>query len=108
MTKEEFYRNKTITSIDWWLDDCALPKLVWVRRRVFSDGTADACWEEGGTLYGFDESRFAGYFLSEDEYRRLSSFDSEDECEFGLRLSEIEPPVFVDQEDQAFRYLGVY
>src|SRR5262245_35465149 len=99
MTKAEFYRGKQVASTEWWLHDCDLPGFTWARLRVFADGMADACWEDGGTLYGFDEARFAGYFLSEDEYRRIADMDAEDEREYGIRFTEVSPPTWLDQPD---------
>jgi len=58
-------------TVKWWLHDCDPTALTWARLRVFDDNTSDACWNNGGTLYGFDEPRYAGYFLAEDEYRQF-------------------------------------
>jgi hypothetical protein len=108
MTKDSFYRGKQVVTIEWWVSDCDLPRLVWARLRVFGDGTADACCEEGGTLFGFNEQPFAGYFLAEDEYRRFACMDEDDEREYGIRLAEIRPPSWSDRPDQPFEYLGTY
>lgn len=108
MTKAEFYRDKQVASVEWWLDDCALPALTWARLRVFADGTADACFEDGGTLYGFDHPRSAHYFLAEDEYRRLCSMDDEDDREHGVRFAELKPPKWADRSSQEFKYFGTY
>jgi len=69
------------------------------------DGTADACWSEGTTLYGFSAPEFAGYFLAEDEYRRLNPADS---AEFGSDLAAVAPPTWKDTTAQLFEYLGTY
>jgi len=108
MTKNDFYAGQRIISVEWWLHDCDLPALTWARLRVFDDGTADANWEDGGILYAFDEPRFAGHFLAEDEYRRLSGMDADDEQQHGIRFSEIRPPAWSDSPDQGFKYLGMY
>lgn len=108
MTKSKFYRSKQVVAVEWWLHECPLPELMWARLRVFNDGTADACWEDGGILYGFDEARFAGYFFSEDEYRRLSAMDAEDDLEYGMSFGEIVPPTWTDRPEQQFKYLGDY
>lgn len=108
MTKDVFYRGKDVASVEWWLHDCDLPSLTWARLRVFTSGTADVCWEEGGTLFGFDERQFAVYYLCEDECRRLAGLDQEDDQEHGIRFSELTPPVWLDPPDQAFKYLGTY
>lgn len=104
MTKEDFYRGKDVASVEWWLHDCDLPALTWARLRVFKDGSADVCWEEGGTLYGFDKREFAAYYLSEDEYGRLAGKDQE----YGIRFAELTPPVWLDPTEQTFKYLGSY
>jgi hypothetical protein len=106
--KADFTRGKRVVSVEWWLDECAFPSLVWARLRVYSDGSADACWDEGTTLYGFTSRQFASYFLSEDEYTRLDTLDDDDAREFGLALSAIVPPVWSDPEEQPFEYLGTY
>ena len=108
MKKVEFYQSKQVVSVERWLHDCDLPALTWARLRVFTDGTADACWADGGTLYGFDEQRFADYFLAKDENRRLACMDEDDELEYGIRLADVRPPFWSDRLDQAFEYLGTF
>ncbi len=108
MSKNEFYGGKSVVAVEWWLHDCDLPKLTWARLRLFDDGTADVCWEEGTTLYGFDDQQYAGYFLAEDEYRRFAAMDEGDEREYDLKLSEITAPSWLDRSDQEFTYVGSY
>jgi hypothetical protein len=108
MTKDEFYNGKTVAKLDWYLSECDLPHLVWARRRTFIDGTADACFEEGGKLFGFEHSDFASFILSEDEYRQFDGLDADDETEFGIILSEITAPDWEDRSGQDFEYLGRY
>ncbi len=108
MTKADFYAGKQLSSVEWYLSHCCLPKLTWARLRVFSDGTADACWEDGGILYGFDEQLYAGYFLGEDEYVRLAGMDAEDELEHGIPFSKLCIPMWTDPAEQAFTYIGTY
>jgi hypothetical protein len=108
MTKDEFYGAKAVVLTEWWFDECLFPELTWARIRVFSDGTADACWDEGGKLYGFESVEYAGHFLAEDEYRRFLSLDAEDEEEHGIRLDELSPPDWQDDPQAVFQYLGVY
>jgi hypothetical protein len=50
------------------------------RLRVFSDGSADAAFDES-KVYGFDDRKYAGYFLGEDEYMPLNSMDQQDESD---------------------------
>jgi hypothetical protein len=108
VTRDQFYSGKSVILTEWWLHDCDLPALTWARLRVFDDGTSDASWEEGGTLYGFDSQEYAGLFLAEDEYIRFDRMDAEDEREHGLRLSDIAPPTWADRPAQPFEYLGTY
>jgi hypothetical protein len=108
LTKQQFYDAAgPVVSVEWYLMDCDLPELNWARMRVYANGFADACWEDGGIVYGFIQSNFAGFFLNEDEYRRLSTMDADDEQEFGIRLAEITPPTWSDDVEW-FEYLGTY
>jgi hypothetical protein len=107
-SKEQFYRGRSIVGVEWWLSECSLPQLAWARLRVLDDGTADACFGMGETLYGFADRRHASYFLLEDEYISLVGIDQEDEREHGVRAAEITPPTWEDRESQNFEYLGTY
>ena len=102
MGKKEFYKGRSVKQIEWWLDSCVLPELTWGRLRVFDDGTADSCFEEGGRLYGSEDRRYASYILTEDEYIRFETMDSEDEKEHGISLAGITPPKWQDNEEQEF------
>ena len=104
----DFYQAKSVVKTEWWLDDSQLPQLLWARLRVFDDGTADVCWSECSTLYGFVNQDFAGYFLSEDEYIRFASMDEEDEQKCGIKLASISPPNWLGTTEQEFEYLGQY
>ncbi|NJM74423.1 MAG: hypothetical protein HC852_00115 [Acaryochloridaceae cyanobacterium RU_4_10] len=109
MTKQEFYQNKHITAYEWWLYDCDLPdRLTWARLRVFNDGTADSCFCEGGMLYGFKNRDYASYILSEDEFTRFERMDEEDEQEYGIKLADIQCPIWQEHPEQPFKYLGTY
>lgn len=111
MTKADFYRDKAVVAVEWWLCSCSLPGLRWARLRVFGDGTADTCWDEGTTLYGFDGREPAGFFLSEDEYVRFggpSGWDAEDERGTGVTAAEVRVPQWADTPSQPFEYLGTY
>lgn len=108
MDKKDFYRGKSISKIEWFLDDCALPELEWGRLRTFNDGTSDSCFEKGGKLYGFENRDYASYLLSEDEFIRFEGMDKEDESEFGVRLADIVVPEWQDDQEQEFEYLGTY
>ncbi len=84
MEKSAFYRAKSIVRTEWWVHECDLPVLTWARLWVFNDSTADACWAEGATLYGFDAE------------------------EYDLELPAIVPPLWIDSSEQKFEYLGTY
>jgi hypothetical protein len=111
MTKSEFYESRSVMQTDWWIEDYWLlteKKLVWARLRVFDNEKADVSFGETEKLYGFDNPEYAGYFLSEDEYCPVSSFDKEDEVEYGISLEELVPPIWEDAHDQEFSYIGTY
>ncbi len=108
LSKEEFYQNKSIVKIEWWLHSCDLPSLTWARLQVFSDGTADSCFDPNDTLYGFSTRDSASHFLSEDEFIELSQMDHDDEKEYGFVIASIIPPVWPSDSNQEFEYLGTY
>jgi len=101
-----FYSGKTLAKVEWWLSPCPYPELYWGRLRVFSDGSADAAFDEAD-VYGFDDQNYAGYFLGEDEYTPLASLDAQDEEHLRVRVSELTPPTWSDTPAR-FHYLGVY
>jgi hypothetical protein len=73
---------------------------------VFSDGSADAAFEEA-KVFGFDKREYASYFLGEDEYMPFESMDEQDERDIGAKKSDIALPTWSDQVT-AFEYLGTY
>lgn len=106
--KHSFYKGKTIAKVEWWLSNCSeYPDLAWARLRVFSDGTADAAFEES-KLYGFDSREYASYFLSEDEYISFESMDPQDKTDSSLKKSEVSPPSWAEDTRADFKYLGTY
>lgn len=110
MDKATFYRGKSRVRTEWRVNDGNDLRFRWARQRVFDDGTADVCWQEGATLHGFADALSAGAFLSEDEYLRFAGLTADDvrELELGLTLSAMEPPRWEDRPDQPFVYLGTY
>ncbi len=107
MDKRSFYEGKTLAQVEWWLSYCSeYPDLAWARLRVFSDGSADATFEES-KVYGFATREYAGYFLSEDEYIPLVSMDAQDEAGIGAKKADISPPSWDDVRAE-FEYLGTY
>jgi hypothetical protein len=107
-TLAEVYGGKSLVETEWWLESYHLPRLYWARLRVFDDGTADACFEEGATLYGFESRHQASMMLEDDEYVHFWGWDEEDEQDYGIKLEEIRTPTWVECPDQDFNYLGVY
>jgi hypothetical protein len=102
-----FYSGKTLSEVEWWISSCCeFPELYWGRLRVFSDGTADAAFDEAD-VYGFDDPKYAGYFLAEDEYTPLSTLDAQDKANIGAKASELTPPTWSDTPTR-FHYLGTY
>ena len=108
MDKRLFYEGKTLAKVEWWLSYCSeYPDLAWARLRVFTDGSADAAFEES-KVYGFDERNFASYFLGEDEYMPFDLMDEQDEADIGVKKADISPPSWSDDAGAEFEYLGTY
>jgi hypothetical protein len=106
--KPSFYEGKMLAEVEWWISYCSeYPNLYWARLRVFTDGSADAAFDES-KVYGFDDRKYADYFLSEDEYMPFASMDEEDEANIGVRKSNISPPSWEDDAHAEFEYLGTY
>ena len=105
--KHSFYEGKTLVEAEWWISYCCtFPDLYWGRLRVFSDGSADASWDET-TTYGFDARNYAASFLAEDEYTRFATLDADDEEQIGAKASEMSPPTWKNDPPK-FEYLGTY
>lgn len=93
MTKDQFYREKQIVRVVWWIEPSFLPaRQVRARQRIFSDGTADSTFGESELAYGFDSADYAGYIISEDEFERLDGWDETDASEHGVALPDLVPP----------------
>jgi len=108
MDKHSFYEGKTLTKIEWWLSYCPeYPDLAWARLRIFSDGSADAAFDES-KVYGFDDRKYADYFLGEDEYMRFDSMDEQNEVDIGVKKADILPPNWGDDAPAEFEYIGTY
>ena len=58
---EEFYRDKTVVSTRWYLDDSDL--VTWQRLRVFQDGSTDVWLHD--QVVGFDDEENAVFFIRE-------------------------------------------
>jgi hypothetical protein len=108
VTEADFYRGKSVVKVEWWLHDCDLPTLTWARLRVFDNGSADACWGEGTTRYGFDSPEYARSFLAEDEFIRFCDWDAEDEQVYGVLAADVRAPSWADSPGLGFEYLGTY
>jgi hypothetical protein len=105
--KHAFYEGKTLVKVEWWISyACKFPDLYWGRLRVFSDGSADAAFDES-TTYGFDDRKFAGFFLAEDEYTPFAILGGDDEDLIGAKASQMLPPTW-SATPAKFEYLGTY
>lgn len=51
----------------WWLDESALPHLIWARQRILDDGGCEILSVDGDFLQ-FDSVREAQLWLAQDEY----------------------------------------
>lgn len=110
MTRDDFYRGKSLVRVEWWLDRSRLPDtVVWARLRVFDDRDTDVRFEGSGGLFAFKNEQYAEYFLAEDEYICLSKLDSDDEAEYAISLAKMVPPTsWAADTVGKFEYLGTY
>jgi hypothetical protein len=106
--KNSFYEGKTLVSIEWYVSYCSeYPDLAWARLRVYSDGGADAAFDEA-KVYGFADRESATNFLCEDEYTSFASMDEAGAAELGARKSDMQPPSWPDDPRAEFKYIGAY
>ena len=75
----------------WYLMYGSLPDLNGARLRLFASGRAEVFDCDGRTTY-FETLESARWWLAEDEFQPLESFDAEDEVECGVKFAEIRPP----------------
>jgi len=107
MNVYDFYYDRKITSIEWWLEWAYQPgELKWARLRMFDNETADVCFGPGMVAYGFHNRTSAAHFLSEDEYSPLAAMNEEDRREYAL--IDFAPPKWTVDCSNGFRYLGIY
>lgn len=83
-------KNDSYTD-SWYLMYSSLPDLNWARLRVFESGRAEV-FDCDGRTHQFTTEKEAGWWLAEDEFQALESFDSEDEEEYGMKFADISPP----------------
>jgi hypothetical protein len=108
VTKEEFYRGKSLVRAEWWVNASRLPDVIaWARLRVFEDRASDVLFEDGTKVFNFNNEQYGQYFLGEDEFICLSKLDADDEVEYGISLAVLIPPDWKD-DPVDFEYLGVY
>jgi hypothetical protein len=105
--KHSFYEGKTLKEVEWWISWAALPDLYWARLRVFSDGSADAAFDESA-VYGFNDRKYAGYFLGEDEYSPVGELEDKDRKRVPVEVKELSPPLWIESKAVKFKYLGEY
>ena len=106
----KFYRDVQIVNTIWLYSWChEYPNLFFAHVRVFSNGTADARFQDESKVFGFDSEDSATNFVQEDEFSRLEHLDNEER-----ELLEIPADVIViapdwkDLEDFEFEYIGKY
>jgi len=75
----------------WYLMYSSLPDLNWARLRVFTSGRVEVFDCDGRTTR-FASLEEARWWLAEDEFQALDSFDAEDEAEYGITFADITPP----------------
>jgi hypothetical protein len=80
---------------EWWLDESALPDLVWARLRTFEDGKAEVL-DMDGRISIFASAGDAANYLMEDEYVRPGSVDPEELNRLGLVPQDLAPPTHGD------------
>jgi len=111
LTVKEFYKNCKVKKVNWWLSYChSYPDFYWARLRTFSNGRVNVLFQDEDKTYGFDNERFAGYFISEDEFiEHNENFDEEDR-EFieTPKNFVISLPNWADRETKTFKYIGKY
>jgi hypothetical protein len=91
-------KPKEVETTEWWLMWGHFPNLNWARLRVFTDGSADV-FDMDGAAHEFPNAEEARMFLAEDEFSELSSFDEEDEREWGMALRSLTPPAGASDEE---------
>jgi hypothetical protein len=75
----------------WWLDESALPDLLWARLRCFSDGRAEVL-DLDGRYTQFASEDEARLFLLEDEYAQLDRIAVENFIDAGMSPGVPRPP----------------
>jgi hypothetical protein len=93
---------KVLLKEEWWLDwyvldDDQFVDVTWAKIQVFNDLLAEVFDMDGRTMY-FEDEASAANELSEDDYRRLTNLDEEDEQDLGISLNDLEPPVIYDKQ----------
>lgn len=64
----------------WWLDESALPDLLWACLRVYKNGAAEVLDLDGNT-HEFDSEQDARLWLLEDEYSSLANLIKDGDVE---------------------------
>jgi hypothetical protein len=106
----DFYSNKNISSVEWWLDECAFPGQCWARLRIFDDGSSDILFDvkNEDKCYGFKNRESAVHFLLEDEFISLNNIDAEDEKEHNINKNNLKEPDWFPEKSTDFKYVGEY
>ena len=68
MKKHEFYKDKQIIAIEWWISWCCeYPDLLLARVRIFTDNTVDITFHEVDKLEIFEIETFYFKLLKEEK-----------------------------------------
>lgn len=72
-----------VVETSWWLDESALPDLLWARLRVFADGSAEVL-DLDGRCHRFGSRDEAALWLNEDEYSPLADLVEDGEVQLDV------------------------
>jgi hypothetical protein len=87
-----------LRTVEWWVDESALPDVVWARLSVGADGAASVLAPDGRT-HRFPSGLDASNWLSEDEFVQASMLEESELLSFGMARRELIPPVLVGGGD---------
>lgn len=80
----------------------SFPDLNWARLRVFAKGEAEVL-DCDGNVNKFKTKHEAVEWLLEDEFTAFDNLDTDDEVDYGIKISELVPPTA--KSDAELRHL---
>jgi hypothetical protein len=83
---------------EWWVDENALPDVLWARLSVGADGTATVLDPDGQT-HRFASRTDAANWLSENDFMRASTLEESQLLSLGMSRSDLDPPVIEGSGD---------